>query len=264
MRNKFLLTKNLISISLFICYLTPVAAQNSTEDSVYYQQSVPECSQGHTHTFKWEEIAIPTTLVGLSILSVENDWIRKHRLNIQDALSDEGECKVTIDDYMQYSPMAASYVLDFAGVKAKHSLIDRTIILAMSYTIMGAAVYPMKYAFKNKRPDSNARNSFPSGHTATAFMGAQFLYEEYKDVSPWIGYAGFTIAAATGYLRIYNHRHYLNDVIAGACVGILSTKLAYWLYPKIFKKSKCNNDVYITGAPYYSKEGMGINMAVTF
>jgi membrane-associated phospholipid phosphatase len=106
--------------------------------------------------------------------------------------------------------------------------------------------------------------SFPSGHTATAFMGAQFLYEEYKDVSPWIGYAGFTIAAATGYLRIYNHRHYLNDVIAGACVGILSTKLAYWLYPKIFKKSKCNNDVYITGAPYYSKEGMGINMAVTF
>jgi hypothetical protein len=77
----------------------------------------------------------------------------------------------------------------------------------MSYTIMGAAVYPMKYAFKDKRPDSSARNSFPSGHTATAFMGAQFLYEEYKDVSPWIGYAGFTIAAATGYLRIYNHCH---------------------------------------------------------
>ena len=38
---------------------------------------------------------------------------------------------------------------------------------------------------------------------------------------------------------MYNNRHWLTDVAAGAGIGILSTKIAYWLYPflnsKLFK-----------------------------
>ena len=34
-----------------------------------------------------------------------------------------------------------------------------------------------------ERPDGSSRNSFPSGHTATAFMGAEFFRKEYWDVS---------------------------------------------------------------------------------
>lgn len=122
----------------------------------------------------------------------------------------------------------------------------------------------MKYSFKEKRPDSGARNSFPSEHTATAFMGAEFLRREYKEVSPWIGYAGYAVAAATGYLRIYNNRHYFNDVIAGACIGIVSTKLAYWLYPKCFKRKKPDKQVAVFGLPYYSAEALGMNVSVLF
>ena len=69
-------------------------------------------------------------------------------------------------------------------------------------------------------------------------MGAEMLYQEYKDVSPWIGNSGYAMAALTGFLRVYNNRHYLNDVVAGACIGILCTKLGYWLQPKLFKKKK--------------------------
>ena len=83
------------------------------------------------------------------------------------------------DDYVQYLPMTVGYGLGFCGVKPKHSLKDRTIILTMSYATMAIVVRSMKLAFNEKRPDSYATNSFPSGHTATAFMGAQFLYEEY-------------------------------------------------------------------------------------
>jgi membrane-associated phospholipid phosphatase len=34
---------------------------------------------------------------------------------------------------------------------------------------------------------------------------------------------------------VYNNRHWGRDVVAGAGVGIISTQLAYWIYPKIQK-----------------------------
>jgi len=44
-----------------------------------------------------------------------------------------------------------------------------------------------------------------------------------------------TIAATTGTLRIYHNKHWLTDVVAGAGIGILSTALAYFIYPKVKK-----------------------------
>jgi membrane-associated phospholipid phosphatase len=32
---------------------------------------------------------------------------------------------------------------------------------------------------------------------------------------------------------MYNDKHWLRDVAAGAGIGILSTKIAYWLHPLI-------------------------------
>lgn len=63
---------------------------------------------------------------------------------------------------MQYSPMLAVYGLNLLGIDGKHKFWDRTGILAFSYATMGIIVNSMKYAFKEKRPDNNARNSFPS------------------------------------------------------------------------------------------------------
>lgn len=220
----------------------------------------------HTHHLKLKEMLIPAAAFGASAAFVGNGWGLKQRENIQDVLSANGRHKFKWDDYMQYSPMVAAYVLDLTRLEGQHGFKDKTIILAMSYATMGILVNAMKFSVKERRPDSHARNSFPSGHTATAFMGAEFLYREYKDVSPWIGYAGYAVAATTGYLRIYNDRHYFNDVIAGACIGILSTKLSYWLYPKLFKKSRCHTrkDIMAAGLPYCSPEGAGINCHIWF
>lgn len=254
-----------ITICLLVGRITSLQAQYSVKDSTHHSALLQsQCHSGGAHDFRWKEIAIPTALVGLSALAVENTWMKKQRLNLQDAISGKGKNKCKVDDFLQYSPMVAAYALDFTNIKAKHSLLDRTVMLAMSYATMGIVVNSMKYGFNEKRPDSDATNSFPSGHTATAFMGAQFLYEEYKHESPWIGITGYVVATTTGYLRIYNHRHYLNDVVAGACIGIMSTKFAYWLYPKLLKKSRCSKNVYIGGAPYYSENGIGFNMALLF
>ena len=261
MKNKCFLKGSVLAI----CFLTggavSIQAQECVRDSL---TAVPKCITDDTHCLKPKEILIPATLVGLSALYVENGWLKKQRMEVQDALSAKGKKKLKADDYIQYSPMAAVYGLNLLGIKGEHSFKDRTIILAMSYATMGVAVHSMKFAFKEKRPDTNARNSFPSGHTATAFMGAQFLYEEYKDVSPWIAYAGYPVAAITGYLRIYNDRHYINDVIAGACIGIMSTKLAYWLYPKCFKHTAGDKRLTMIGTPYYSSEGAGLNLCFLF
>ena len=259
MKKNSLLSRGLVTLSLLLSGIVTTHAQYVANDSVFESNKMQ-----HDYSLRFTEVAIPVTLITASSLFVDNDWLAQQRDNMQDIFSAKGKNRVRIDDYMQYSPMVAVYGLNLCGVEGKHSFVDRTIVLAMAYAIQGTVTHTMKAAFKEKRPDNNSRNSFPSGHTATAFMGAQFLYEEYKDVSPWIGYAGYAVATATGYLRIYNNRHYINDVIAGACVGVLSTKLAYWLYPKIFKWSNCNKQTLVSGLPYYSLGEVGMNISLRF
>ncbi|AZS29095.1 phosphatase PAP2 family protein [Butyricimonas faecalis] len=254
-------------VSLFIIgFLTycvvPAHAQVQKQDSLHQTVSLQHVTDD-THNLRLKEVLIPTAVIGASALFVHNGWLTKQRENVQNVLSAKGKYKFKLDDHSQYAPMVAVYGLNLCGIKGKHGFKDRTIILAMSYATVGILVNTMKFVFKEKRPDSNARNSFPSGHTATAFMGAEFLYKEYKDVSPWIGYTGYAVAATTGYLRIYNNRHYINDVIAGACIGITSVKLTYWLYSKCFKKAKCNKATFAS-VPYYSSDGWGMNMCIVF
>lgn len=233
-------------------------------DDTLTAATIPAFAPDRTHKLKLRQVLVPAALVGAASLYVRTDWFTKQKHAVQDALSAKGRHKIKVDDYMQCAPMVAVYGLNLCAVRGQHRLLDRTILLAMSYATMGILINTMKYTIREKRPDSHGRNSFPSGHTATAFMGAEFLWQEYKDVSPWIGYAGYAVAATTGYLRIYNNRHFINDVVAGACIGIVSTKFAYWLYPKIFKKSKCRERMQLVGLPYYANKGAGVSVCMVF
>lgn len=262
--NNITIKKSIFIVIFFSSHLLPVQSQE--QDSLYHNTITEERTCGSTHKLKIKDIIVPTAIVGVSALYVNNSCLSAQKEKIQNALVAEDGKKFKLDDYLQYSPMAAVYALNLSGIDGMHNFKERTTILAMSYLTMGIIVNTMKLSFREKRPDTNARNSFPSGHTATAFMGAEFLYQEYKDVSPWIGYAGYAVAAATGYLRVYNNRHYINDVVAGACIGVMSTKLAYWLYPKCFKRSRCSKGrTTVAGMPYYSPEKeIGVCMYVRF
>lgn len=86
-----------------------------------------------------------------------------------------------------------------------------------------------KYTAHVRRPDKSNYKSFPSGHTATAFMAAMMMHKEYGDRSPWYSISAFTVATATGISRILNNRHWLSDVLAGAGIGILSDRIRLFI-----------------------------------
>ena len=46
-----------------------------------------------------------------------------------------------------------------------------------------------------------------------------------------IGIGAYALATGVAFLRLYNNRHWLNDVVAGAGIGILSARIGYWMLP---------------------------------
>ena len=110
----------------------------------------------------------------------------------------------------------------------------------------------------------SGKSAFPSGHTATAFVAAEFLYQEYKNISPWYGVAGYLAATATGILRIYNNRHWFRDIVPGAGFGILSTKLVYWMYPAIKRKFLKDKPMTTMAMPYFQNGSAGIFLVHSF
>ena len=132
-----------------------------------------------------------------------------------------------VDDYLQYLPIASTMLLCL-DKDYREGWQDKLVMGATGMAIMSIIVNSLKYTVCEMRPDGSRRNSFPSGHTATAFVGAELVRIEYG--WRW-GAAAYTVAAATGFLRMYNERHWFHDVVAGAGIGILSARMAFWLLP---------------------------------
>lgn len=135
------------------------------------------------------------------------------------------------ESYFQFAPIAIVYGLNLVGIEGKNRFVDRTALLGLSAGYLGIIDIGLKNATHRLRPNGADYLSFPSGHTSTAFLGAEFLAQEYESKSVWYGVAGYAIAATTGVFRLYNRDHWFSDVVAGAGFGIISTKLAYLTYP---------------------------------
>ena len=140
------------------------------------------------------------------------------------------------DDYLQYAPAGVMLALKASGYESRSSWGRMLTSDALSVAVMSAAVNGVKYSVGRLRPDGSRHNSFPSGHTATAFMTATMLHKEYGWRSPWFSIGGYTAAAVTGVSRLMNNRHWMTDVMAGAAIGIGSVHLGYFLGDLIFKE----------------------------
>lgn len=218
-----------------------------------------------SNNFKAGELILPMSLIGAGALGFVEP-IKEMCVDFQGNVNNwRGNCPTTIvDDYLQYVPLASVYGLSLFGADAKHNYVDRTLEVGVSCAALVGIVGGAKFLIQKERPDGSDFNSFPSGHSAKVFMGAELVRIEYGEEYPWLAVGAYTIATATGALRVYNNHHWLSDVMAGAGVGILSARIGYWLLPytKRVMHRLTGWEVFVT--PTATSTGATINTVVRF
>jgi PAP2 superfamily len=180
------------------------------------------------------DFAFPAGLVAYGALALKSEELTEFDNSVKEEVwTDLKHKPFHIDNYAQYAPGMSVFALRAAGIHGRHDLRSEVALYLLSNAVMAMIVNPVKYATHVRRPDGFGRNAFPSGHTATAFAGAEFLHQEYGRQSSWYSIAGYSVATGVGFMRVYNNRHWMRDVVAGAGIGILSTRLAYLVWPKV-------------------------------
>lgn len=220
-----------------------------------------ECS-----AFKVKQLILPGALITVGTLGVYSGAFKKLNTNIKNGMDNlRKKHFFHADDYIQYLPALTYLTFGSIGIESKNGFKERIVVEATAYIAMTALTNIGKYSFKEKRPDSAARNSFPSGHTATVFTGAELMREEY---GPGMGIGAYSIAFGVAFLRLYNGRHWLNDVIAGAGIGILSARIGYWmlpLYQRWFKwDNQCSEIMAISPIYNPAEHSLTINLTYVF
>lgn len=149
-----------------------------------------------------------------------------------------------MDDYIQFAPAWTAYALNLAGYKGRSSFKRLFFSSGFAFAFMGIFVNGIKYTASEMRPDGSTANSFPSGHTATAFTCATIMHKEYGLTrSPWFSVGAYSISTLTGIMRTLNNRHWISDVLVGAGLGIISTDLGYMMADFMFKDKGINRTI---------------------
>lgn len=145
----------------------------------------------------------------------------------------------SLDSYLKWIPYASVFLLRLIRVKTKSDWKKQTLIVAATETIRFLITDNLKKIVGERRPAPYiGHHSFPSGHTSSSFGGAEFMHKELKDSIPVLSCAGYLGATVTGAIRIYKSKHWLKDVLAGAAIGVISARFAYFLVNRIWKNRK--------------------------
>ena len=240
---------------------------NAMENLFHKKPVYPNAPSGitdETGTSPHSKFILPAILISYGLTARKNALLQALDKNMNREMKRHFPGQFPLDDYMQYLPYVAYCSLNAGKWKTGHSLRDRSIVLVTSLAVMAGTVSIMKNGFSVERPDRTTRTSFPSGHTATAFLGAHLLFHEYKDVSPWIGIAGYASATTVACLRVRNRRHWISDVVAGAGIGILSAEVGRLLLPVFLNSPGMNSHKKPVIALTTGIDNYGLGVAYTF
>lgn len=92
--------------------------------------------------------------------------------------------------------------------------------------------------------ENDCYNSWPSGHTVSAFNGAMFasyVFSQYAPDSPWkipVIATSFGIATTTAILRCLSGNHFFTDVLTGAVIGSATGFLVPFFHSRPFWQTK--------------------------
>lgn len=195
----------------------------------------------HSNYFKPGSLIVPGTFLVYSALKPAVTGIQTLDNTIMaDMKKNHPNFHTDAADYLMWVPSASIYTMDAFKIKTKHSFKEHLLIDAGSIVITGGIGYVMRQISSHMEVYNSQNTEFPSGHTANAFRGAEIIHQELKDSHKILSYSGYLVATTVGVLRIYTQQHLLTEVLAGAGLGILSTKLTYWVFDK-WKFRKRNN-----------------------
>lgn len=178
--------------------------------------------------FEITALALPMVVAGVATKPEDNRFATYQMTKTRGT-------KCPFDDYIQYLSIATKYIMKVAGVKGRSSWGRMITSDLFSVALMVGSVELLKHTIDSPRPNGEDNHSFPSGHTATAFMSATLLNKEYGHLSPWIPVASYTVASLTAMGRQFNSEHWVSDLFVGAGIGIVSAELGYYFADLIFK-----------------------------
>ena len=231
--------------------------------NVRSQAPVKERMPVVAYKFNPKSLILPASLITVGAVGTAIDGMNDfHLFSRKDSVK-----QIHIDNYLEWGMLGWVFVCDLMG-KEKHNWGDQLCLVALAEGMNGLMVHGLKNWINEPRPDG-APYSFPSGHTSNAFLGAHMAYKEFKDSSPILAYSGYAIAAFVAGSRLYNNRHWVADVVAGAGFGILSVELSYLIYFPIRNAiaRRINRNVKncpIVAAPVFSSNMAGFYLTYQF
>lgn len=136
---------------------------------------------------------------------------------------------IAADEYLRFLPFAMGAALAFAVPDAGWGRRGELLLQTGTALVCTAALTKgLKLIVDSPRPDASDSNSFPSGHCALSFAGAELVRIQHG----WAwGSAAYVCAIAVAGMRLYNDAHWFSDVLAGAGTGILCAQLSRLILP---------------------------------
>lgn len=170
-------------------------------------------------------------------------------------------------DVAQYAPIAFPWAMKAIGQPTRSGWGRMSISQGLGVVMMGGSVKVLKNIVGETRPDATDDASFPSGHTAWAFLGATMIERELGWRSPWYTFGAYTFASAVAMQRVVDKRHFPIDVAGGAAIGVITGHLGYFIGDEIFGDKQLENrgvglDDDDENQPFISLEtGMSFNLS---
>jgi membrane-associated phospholipid phosphatase len=182
----------------------------------------------HWNQKDWAKFGIITSSVAVTMLADQSvaDFSQENRSRRLDRFS---------ANFLE--PFDAEYSFLTMGAFLTHGLLAKSkksvstgLLLFESYSLAMVFVRIPKNLLGRKRPDAWPPSTptdwdgpfkgaaFPSGHTTAAFAVASVVANQYRN-HKWVPVTAYTVASLAGLSRIYENRHWLSDVVAGAAIG---------------------------------------------
>ncbi len=183
---------------------------------------------------------VVAAVITAGLFAVDADVQRFAQHNRGNTTKDIAEVVTPLGDgRFTLPPLALCYVV---GRTTHDDRLSRVGAMGVeSFVLAGAISSTVKFVAHRHRPSSGdgpwvwdgpsssgSDQSFPSGHTTSAFSVATVIAGEYHEKG-WVAPVAYGLATLTGLARIHDDAHWASDVFAGAAVGYLSGRaVLHW------------------------------------